>query len=328
MLILPEFTLERPRTFAEAVALLAQTPDAKPLAGGTDLVPNMKHGLFEPSVVVDLKRIEEGRQIDLSGPVLRLGALCTLDALANHPEVQEVLPALATACSLIAGPQLRRMGTLGGNLCLETRCVYYNQTYFWRSALGYCLKKDGTVCHVVESGRRCVAAASNDTAPVLIALGASVTLLGPAGARDIPLERFYVADGIKNTVVLPGELVTGVTIPRPAPGTQMSYQKLRTRQAIDFPLLSLALVREPDAQGLTHRLQIVMNALGAKPRLLGGLDSQVIGKPLSDEVVSFLADQVYRQAHPLSNIAGDLGWRREMGKVLLRRAIADIVSPA
>jgi 4-hydroxybenzoyl-CoA reductase subunit beta len=323
MLTLPELDIRKPKSFAEAAALLAQAGGkAMPLAGGTDLVPNLKHRLHEAVELVDLKSITEGREVELEGPTYRVGTLCTLDELAAHPGLRQKLPALAEACGLVAGPQLRRMGTLGGNVCLDTRCVYYNQTYFWRSALGFCLKKDGTVCHVVASGKKCVAAASNDTAPVLLALGARLVVVSPAGERELPLDDFYVADGIKNTRLSPGELVRAVLIDAPAPGTRMAYQKLRTRKAIDYPLLSLALVLRLDDAGRVAGLRVVLNALAARPRAINGLDALAVGKEPNRELVERVAEQVFRQTHPLTNILSDTEWRREMAPVLLRRAFA------
>src|SRR6185312_7851562 len=164
--------------------------------------------------------------------------------------VKSRLPALSEACVQIAGPQLRRMGTLGGNLCLDTRCVYINQSYFWRSALGFCLKKDGTLCHVVAGGQRCVAAASNDTAPVLLALDASVRTVSPRGERTMPLREFYVADGIHNTVLAPDELLTEVRVPAAAARRKQAFAKLRTRAAIDFPAMNLAVALELDGNAV------------------------------------------------------------------------------
>ena len=319
MLTLPEFEMVQPKSFQEAVALLA-SPSSMAMAGGTDLVPNMKHGLFSPTLIVDLKSIKDGREIELTESQLRIGALCTLDTLSQHEVLLQIVPALSKACGLVAGPQLRRMGTLGGNLCLDTRCVYYNQTYFWRDSLGFCLKKDGTACHVVTSGKKCVAAASNDTAPVLIALGAKVLIVSAAGERELSLDKFYVADGIKNTSLQPGELVRAILIPRPKAQTKMSYEKLRTRQAIDFPMLSMAVVAEHDGE-IISSLCIILNALASRPRAVAGLAEIAVGKTWTKEVIEKVAAQVHRQAHPLTNILGDVEWRREMAPVLLRRAV-------
>jgi 4-hydroxybenzoyl-CoA reductase subunit beta len=321
MLTLPNFEMKRPASFAEAVALLAQD-DATPMAGGTDLVPNMKHGLCAPRVVVDLKSIEEGRELLISPTEIRLGALVSLDQLATHGELQKILPALSRAAGEVAGPQLRRMGTLGGNICLDTRCVYYNQTYFWRSALGFCLKKDGTVCHVVAGGQKCVAAASNDTAPVLWTLGAKLRLLSAHGEREVPVDKFYHADGIRNHVLQPGELVREVIIPRPALGTKMAYEKLRTRKAIDFPLLSLALVLQQNESRAVESMRVVVSALAARPREINGLDALVRGQTLTPDLIEKLGAQVFRQCHPMTNILSDTEWRREMVPILFARAVA------
>src|SRR5258706_4890252 len=180
MMTLPAVEVLRPESVAAAVEALKSHPGARVLAGGTDIVPNLKYGMYDTEHLVALRGLsKELRYVRSEADGLRLGALCSIDELAHDDVIKARLPALADACSQIAGPQLRRMGTLGGNLCLDTRCVYINQTYFWRSALGFCLKKDGTACHVVAGAQRCVAAASNDTAPVLLALGAAVRTASP-----------------------------------------------------------------------------------------------------------------------------------------------------
>src|SRR5437588_12603194 len=242
MMTLPAVEVLRPATVHEAVEALRANPGARVLAGGTDIVPNLKYGMYDTQHLVALRGLSsELRYVreDRSGD-LRLGAMCSIDEVGRSEVVKARLPALADACRQIAGPQLRRMGTLGGNLCLDTRCVYVNQSHFWRSALGYCLKKDGTVCHVVAGGKRCVAAASNDTAPVLLALGASVRSVSPRGERVLPLEEFYLADGVHNTVLEPDELLVEVRVPGAAAGLRQGFHKLRMRAAIDFPALNLA----------------------------------------------------------------------------------------
>src|SRR5712672_458479 len=242
MMTLPAVDVLRPRSVAEAVAHLAAHPGARLLAGGTDIVPNLKYGMYDTQHLVALRGLSrELRYVRVEGDgEIRLGAMCTVDELSRDAVVRDKLPALAEACAQIAGPQLRRMGTLGGNLCLDTRCIYVNQTYFWRSALGFCLKKDGTMCHVVAGGQRCVAAASNDTAPVLLALGARVRTVSPRGERVLPLEEFYLADGVHNTVLAADELLVEVRVPGSAASLCQAFHKLRTRAAIDFPALNLA----------------------------------------------------------------------------------------
>jgi 4-hydroxybenzoyl-CoA reductase subunit beta len=214
MLRLPPFRYHRPHTVEEAVGLLAEFGEgALPVSGGTDLIPNMKHRLFTPEHLVALKGVGEMQGIGLEGGWLVIGAAETLTSVAESPLVQGELPALSLAAGHVAGPQLRNQGTLGGNVSLDTRCTYYNQTEFWRRALGYCLKKDGEVCHVTRVGKKCVAAHSADTPPVLMTVDARVELAGPEGRRVLPLRDFFVADGIWNTGREPGEIITRILIP-------------------------------------------------------------------------------------------------------------------
>ena len=232
MLILPEFEFLQPETVDAALEALEEFPqDSLLMAGGTDLVPNLKHGLHAPRRVVSLGRIESLRQSRQTSDGLELGAGLTLTEIAADPVIQDQYTALAQAAGLVAGPQLRNRGTLGGNLCLDTRCVYYNQTRFWREALGYCLKKDGTVCHVVPGGSRCVAAFSADTPGPLLMYGAKVRLQSLRGAREVGLESFFRGDGIRNTVREPDEILTAVLLPVVSPNLVGAYQKLRVRES-------------------------------------------------------------------------------------------------
>ena len=322
MLTLPALHVHQPSTVAEAVQLLTDRPGARVLAGGTDLVPNLKYGMYDGGELVALRGLgRELRYVREEQGELRLGALCTIDQLANDTRVRALLPALADAAAQIAGPQLRRMGTLGGNLCLDTRCVYINQSHFWRQALGFCLKKDGTACHVVASGKRCVAAASNDTAPVLIALGATVALVSPRGTRNLPLEDFYVADGIKNTRLAPDELLVEARVPLAATKLRQAYAKLWMRQAIDFPALNLAVGLSVDG-GKLASVKLCVSALAARPAVIKGL-AELIGSEVGDGRVlgAELGRRAQKQCKPLTNIGIDPGWRREVLPVLVRRAV-------
>jgi 4-hydroxybenzoyl-CoA reductase subunit beta len=321
MLTLPPFEYHAPSSVDEALVLLSQhRGQVKVVAGGTDLIPNMKHRLFTPAHVVGLRGISGLDEIRLDPGFLRLGAMCTIAQLARDPLVRAFVPSLAMAASQIAGPQLREMGTLGGNLCLDTRCVYYNQTYFWRKALGFCLKKDGTACYVVPGGRRCVAAASNDTAPVLMTLGATVRVSGPQGARDIPILDFYLTDGIANTVVAPDELVLEVLLPAEH-GLVAGYQKLRIRASIDYPALTIAVAAKLDLLQRIEWIRLVISSLGARPHFVKRLD-ELRGRFLDDELIAELAQRAYKQCHPLTNINVDPDWRREVIPVYVRRAVA------
>ncbi|MXX36442.1 MAG: hypothetical protein F4Z50_17065, partial [Gemmatimonadetes bacterium] len=365
----PPFQYHRPRTVEEAVSLLhGHGPDAMPIAGGTDLMPNMKHRLFTPTHIVSLNGIASMRGIEVVGDrgttgggnassgspasgdgtsahTLRIGALETLHDISANRLVRRHFTGLATAAGLVAGPQLRNMGTIGGNVCLDTRCTYYNQTEFWRGALGYCLKKDGDVCHVTKVGRKCVAAHSADTPPNLIAFGATFTLAGPTGTRELAAGDFFITDGIWNTRRASDEILTEIRIPlmgpvsngwRGAPASdrlgpngdglhrRSTYRKLRQRNSIDFPLLSVAVVGDFRQDGTVAGLTGVVSALGARPRVLAGWDEIAMGEQLGPEVIEALADRARAQCRPLDNIIVDAEWRRAMVPVQVRRALGEL----
>jgi 4-hydroxybenzoyl-CoA reductase subunit beta len=323
VLRLPELEYHRPETVREAARLLAELgDDAMPIAGGTDVVPNLKHGLHEPGHLVSLRGIEELRTVRIEDDALDIGAGVTLAELVEHPRVRDLVPALADAARHVAGPQLRNMGTLGGNLCLDTRCTYYNQSYFWRRALGYCLKKDGDTCHVTQVGKKCVAAHSADTPPVLWVLGATVELVSAGGRREVPVDAFFVADGIRNTVREPGEVLTRVRVPVPGPGVNVAYAKVRQRRSIDFPVLNLA-VRVDLADGVIEGVRLVVSGLGSRPREVSGLDA-VVGSSLDGDAMAEIADRAHQQCRPLTNIIVDPEWRRAMVPVYVRRALERI----
>lgn len=324
MLRLHSYAYDRPRSLDEALRILTENPGAAmPIAGGTDLVPNMKHALFTPKRLVALKQLPELRGIQVRENELVIGAAETLASIARHPLVRTHAPSLARAAGLVAGPQLRNAGTLGGNVCLDTRCTYYNQTYFWRSALGFCLKKDGEVCHVTKVGRKCVAAHSADTPPVLMTIDGVVDLASAEGERSVPITDFFVADGIDNNVRGWNELVTRVRVPLPAEGMRTSYVKLRQRASIDFPLLSIAVAGAFDGDTV-RALRIVVSALGARPRQVTGLEKIVPGQRLTKEVIDAVAERAFAQCHPLENIIVDPEWRRAMVPVYVRRALAEL----
>lgn len=336
MLRLPPFQYHRPRSLDRAVSLLGGYGEqAMVVAGGTDLFPNMKHGLFTPAHLVALKGVEELKGIRQAGPsgvdgeagALLIGAGETLQAVSAHPLVRQHYPALAEAAGHVAGPQLRAMGTLGGNLALDTRCTYYNQTRFWRDALGYCLKKDGTVCHVTKVGKKCVAAHSADTPPVLMLLGAEVELTGPSGTRRVPVSDFFLPDGIRNTRRAADEILVRIIIPPPRPGVRVAYRKLRQRKAIDYPLLTVAVAVEVGEDGLLRGASGVVTALGSRPKELTGWNDLARGRPLDDDVVEALAERAREQCHPLDNITVDPEWRRAMVRVQVRRALLELRHP-
>jgi 4-hydroxybenzoyl-CoA reductase subunit beta len=337
MLRLHEYRYHRPDRLADAAALLRGHEDAMIVAGGTDLMPNMKHRLFTPGHLVGIKGIAELRAVgyaDADGnPVapdapearqLSIGAGVTLSQVSRDAAVLRHFPSLADAAGKVAGPQIRNQGTLGGNLCLDTRCTYYNQTFFWRQALGFCLKKDGDVCHVTKVGKKCVAAHSADTPPVLMTLGAVADLASADGTRSVPVTDFFLADGQWNTVRSRDEIVSRIRIPLPEPGTRMAYRKVRQRNSIDFPLLSIAAAARTTPEGAVASLSLVVSALGARPRVVSGLD-RLAGAPLA-EIVEAAAQQAYKQCHPLENIIVDPDWRRAMVPVYVRRALEEMAA--
>jgi 4-hydroxybenzoyl-CoA reductase subunit beta len=327
MLRLHEYSYHRPKTIAEAATLLAQNPGrARLIAGGTDLMPNMKHGLFTPSMLIALKQVEELHGIRVENNELVIGAAESLTSISRHPLVLQHFPSLAQAAGSVAGPQLRNMGTIGGNLCLDTRCTYYNQTFFWRSALGFCLKKDGDVCHVTKVGKKCVAAHSADTAPVLMTLNATADLVSAETSRSVSVESFFIADGIENTVRGWNEIVIRVRIPLPRPGMRTAFRKVRQRGAIDFPLLNIAIATQLNDAAIVESMTIVVSALGSRPRVITGLDKAAFGKPLAADTIEAVAERAFAQCHPLTNIIVDTEWRRAMVPVHVRRALHEIVT--
>jgi 4-hydroxybenzoyl-CoA reductase subunit beta len=327
----PKFELATPTSLGEAIALLAEAgPSGMVIAGGTDLMPNLKHELFTPSLVVSLARIPElhGIRRATDGSLV-IGAMSSLESIAENALVREQAPALAQAASLIAGPQLRSMGTLGGNVLLDTRCQWYNQTYFWREALGFCLKKDGSKCHVVEGGAKCVAAASNDSAPALMTLDAELGFESAAGRRGVRIEEFWLADGIFNKRHAQGEILVEITIPKTPAGHRGAYGKLRERGSIDFPLLGVAARLDVDGQGTVSRADLVVTALAARPHRVTKAGELLVGTRPGDPQgelaaefrarVTELARLAHKQCHPLENIPGDAAWRKAMVPVYVRR---------
>ena len=328
MLRLPQLGVETPRTVEEAVGLLAE-PGARLVAGGTDILPNLKHHLDAPPILVSLAAVESLRAVSLEDGSLVIGAGVTLTEVSEHPLVREHAPSLAMAAGLVAGPLHRNMGTLGGNVNLDVRCRYVNQTRFWRDALGGgCLKSEGDVCHVVPKGRNCVAALSADTVPVLVSLDATFELVGPDGARTTDALGYYRADGIRHLVKEPGELMTRIRIPLATAPRRATYTKWTVRQSIDFPLVSVALRFDlaDDGSDTITGVRVVAGVLNPRPRVVSKLD-EVIGRRLGDpDVAALVSEAVHRQCKPLENVPFEAPYRRSLSRVLTRRAIEALVA--
>jgi 4-hydroxybenzoyl-CoA reductase subunit beta len=329
MLRLPAFEVESPDTVEGVVAALQSRPGARLIAGGTDILPNLKHFLDTPPVLVSLARVTALRGVVRDGEVLRIGAAATLTQVAEHPEVRALFPSLAQSAGLVASPVIRNMATIGGNVNLDTRCRYVNQTEFWRGSIGGgCLKSEGNVCHVVPKGRNCVAAMSSDNVPVLISLDATIVLVGPEGRRELPLEEFYHADGLAHTTARPGEVTVELRVPVPQGPRRTTYIKWSVRRSIDFPLISVALRFDlnPRAEGDPRHAEIVgarvvAGVLGSKPRTLTRLED-VVGKRLADPAVArIVSEAAYGQCKPLENVPYEAAYRREMLRVYTRRGV-------
>lgn len=327
MLRLPAFEYLAPQSLSEAVSLMASHgTEAMYVAGGTDLYPNMKRRQFEPKTLIGLRGLRELRGVRANGE-LRIGAGVTLAQLAAQPDVKRAYPALATAAGLVSTPQLRNMGTYGGNLCLDTRCNYYNQTYFWRKAIGFCMKKDGDICLVAPGSPRCWATSSTDTAPVTIALGAQVRLVGPHGDRLIPASALYRDDGMQYLAKTPDEILTEIVIP-PSEGLKSIYLKLRRRGSFDFPILGVAVALRQDGDGTVSYAKIVMAAVQSFPLECIEAEQMLIGQKLTPELIAAVAQAAYKPAKPLDNTDMAHGYRKKMARVYVERALSTLAAQA
>jgi len=319
---LPSFQLLRPKTLDEAVALLARHDgEVRIVAGGTDLLPSMKQKLFTPSYVLDLRGVSELRGIRsiLAGGV-EIGALTTLSAIEHSPVIRKDYPVLYQAVKTIASPVLRNMGTIGGNLCLDTRCLWYNQSLLWRKSCGFCLKKDGNLCHVAPGGTFCWATFSGDTPPALLCLDAEIEIAGPDGVRRTPLSEFYVNDGIIRLHLAPNEIVTRVYLPESSAGWRGSYKKLRVRGSIDYPLAGVAVALKLRS-GRVEDARVAITAVNPAPLLVKDADAQLIGAVPGEELAERIGDLAASTAKPLTTSALTPEYRREMVRVFARRAV-------
>ncbi len=323
MLRLPPFEYLAPRTIDEAVDIMGQYgPEAMLVAGGTDVYPGMKRRLFEPKKLVGLHHIEELQKFEANGAVT-LGAGLTLTQVSGHPEIISRYPALATAAGLVSTPQLRNMGTIGGNLCVDTRCTYYNQTEPWREALGYCKKKDGQTCWVAPGSSRCWAVASSDTAPIMIALGASVRLVGPQGERTIPVQALYNNDGIEYLTKAAGEILVDINIPAAA-GVKMTYHKLRRRGSFDFPIVGVAAAVKQAEDGTCTEANIVLGAVASYPIKATDAEEMLVGQKLSEALIEEAAKVAFKPAKPLDNTDMGHPYRKQMVRVYVKRALREV----
>ena len=324
MIRLPAFDYLKPRTVADAVKYLGDRGgEAMLVAGGTDLFPNMKRRQFEPKALVGLRGIRELSGVrGRAGAGVVIGAGTTLTAVATHPEVARHYAALATAAGLVSSPQLRNMGTLGGNVCVDTRCNYYNQSYDWRKAIGFCMKKDGDICLVAPGSPRCWAVSSSDTAPVLWAIGATARLVGPGGERSVPVKALFRDDGIEYLAKRPDEILTDLTLP-PADGWQSVYLKLRRRGSFDFPVLGVAVALRLEGD-VVRDARIVLGAVASTPREATAAAATLVGERLTTDTITRAADTAAGPSKPLDNTDFTHPYRKKLTRVYVARALARI----
>lgn len=319
---LDPFELHHPATVEEAVALYDRfRGDVDYLAGGTDLLPNYKMHLNLRRHLIALGGISELETLSLS----RVGAMVRLARLLDAAEVATAYPGLRRAAEVIATPLVRESGTVGGNLLLETRCFFFNQSEFWRASLGYCLKADGDQCLVVPQKERCYATFSGDLAPALAVLDAEVEIAGTDGRRRFPLIELYdrAGDGIKRLTVRPGELLVGVHLPESARRRRATYLKLRVRPAFDFPELGVAVAGRFDGATVSD-LRLAVGGLEMAPRRFDDLTQPLDGGPLSEENIRSISESVTRAVRPVHNTFLPPDYRRRMTGVFVRRALEEI----
>jgi 4-hydroxybenzoyl-CoA reductase subunit beta len=321
MMRLPHFQYRAPRTVQEAAQWLAESPaDTHLLAGGTDLLPNMKRRQQTPATVIGLRAIDEIRRIDARENTI--GAGVTLAELVADRQIFKSYRGLWQAAAQVATPHLRNMGTVGGNLCLDTRCTYYDQTYEWRKSIDFCLKRDGRTCWVATSSPKCLAVSSTDTAPALLALGASVTLVSTRGSRVLPVADLYANDGMHYLTRQPDEILTTIALPAPD-GWRSSYWKLRRRGSFDFPVASAAVAARFDRERIIEA-RIVLGAVASKPLDAARAAALLEGQAPTDALIAAAAEAASGAAKPMDNTDFELHWRKKMVSSLVRDALCEI----
>ena len=319
---LPQFKLLRSRGIEEAIDHLSEhAGKLRVLAGGTDLIPSMRQKLFEPEFVLDLRGIGTLRGIkpQPAGGV-EIGALTSLRELERSDFLRQHYPVLTEAAATVASPVLRNMGTIGGNICLDTRCLWYNQSLTWRKGCGFCIKKDGDLCHVAPGGTKCWAVFSGDTPPALLCLDAEIEIAGASGTRRIPLRDFYTGLGDNYRKLQPNELVTRVFLPASAADYRGVYRKLRVRGSIDYPLAGVAVVMKR-SNGHVADARIGITAVNPAPLLVTGARELLAGKTVDDALAEAVGDLAARTAKPLTTSALTPEYRREMIRVFTKRAV-------
>jgi 4-hydroxybenzoyl-CoA reductase subunit beta len=321
-LSLPQFKLLRPRSVAEAIEhIVKHGGSVRVLAGGTDIIPSMRQKLFEPEYVVDLRGVSGLRGIKPQPDGgAEIGALTTIRTIERSDFLREHYPVLTEAAGTVASPVLRNMGTIGGNICLDTRCLWYNQSLTWRRGCGFCIKKDGDLCHVAPGGTKCWAAFSGDTPPALLCLKAEIEIAGPSGTRRVALADFYTGLGDNYRKLQANELVTRVFLPASSKDYLGVYRKLRVRGSIDYPLAGVAVVLKR-SNGRVSDARIGITAVNPAPLLVKGASELLAGKAVDEALAEAVGDLAAKISKPLTTSALTPEYRREMIRVFTKRAV-------
>jgi len=322
---LPKFEYRRPQTIAEAVKIIGDVgPDAQFVAGGTDLYPNMKRRQQTPKTVISVMRLPELNQITGDGSHgLRIGASVTLTDICDNEIINRDYPVVARAAKTISTPLLRNMGTIGGNLLLDTRCNYYDQNFEWRKGINFCLKKDGDVCWVAVGSSKCWAVQSSDLVPVMVAIGAKLRFASTLGERVVEAAGLYNDDGIEYLHKRPDELMVSIDLP-PTNGWRASYHKLRRRGAFDFPVLGVAAYIRNEGD-IVSDAKVVLGGIAPSPIEIKEASNALVGKSLTEDQIQLAAEAAYVKARPLDNTDFVYQWRKQMARQYTLRALRELV---
>jgi 4-hydroxybenzoyl-CoA reductase subunit beta len=320
---LPKFEFIQPQSLQEACSIL-QEPDRKAvlLAGGTALLVGLRYRLSKPAVVIGLKGLTGLDYVSQNGSRgLTIGSMTTLGTLEKSSLVLKECAVLAQAAQLVAVPPVRNKATIGGNLCLDTRCIYYNQSEFWRSGLKPCFKLGGDICNAVEKAQRCQAVYQGDLGPVLLAVGAEVRIVSAKGEKIIPLAEFFSGRGKKPNTLKPDELLVEVRVPPAGHGVAGAYEKLRIREGMDFPMAGVAVVINRTSSGTIEQAKMVLGAVGSSPAEVPKAATLLEGQELTDNLLQSVCREAMDRVQPVGNLAINASYRKKMLGVLVKRAV-------
>jgi len=321
---LPRFEYVKAKTIEEAVSAIAQAnKKAKLLAGGTDLLVNMKYGVVCPETVVSIKHITELCAVSSANGHMAIGACANLTDLLHDSSMAQRFPAFNRAVRAVASQHLRNMATLGGNICLDTRCWYYNQSKLWRDARELCHRTGGTVCHAIKGATRCHAINSSDTAPMLLALDAKIAVAGKGQQRLIPAKDFYQDDGIRHTLLEPGEMITSVSLPEGNTDSHATFIKISMRRGIDFAMASIAAAVNANGQGVSSA-RLIVGSIASRPIMLEKASQIIMESGLTEKSIEQAGEVARTELGILTNLFTSAGYKRQLTAVLVKRALNEI----